>query len=629
MHQALEAIIDDQELAQDLIETATSSEGLPKARDYSISGSTIERAMDPKDKEVTFSNRPLTEAIVVEFGRPALLVRNDTFELPQSSVWRSRLLPSRVKIEQSLKAVGRIELTDHPDFEWVGTGWMVSDDVLITNRHVAVEFAKKTNKGYAFLRSPFGGNISARVDFKEEHNVANVAEIEIAEILFIEEADGPDMALMRVKGGALPAPVALQTKKPENWVAVVGYPAHDSRNGEKAMRRIFGDIFDVKRLSPGQLKTDEDAVSITHDCTTLGGNSGSAVIDVSTGAAVGLHYAGRFRKANFAVKAAVVEKGLRALKIVIPVPAAELQVDEIVEKPRLEDYADRSGYQEAFLGPQFTVPLPTPVKKLRPEVAATKSTKRPGVLDYMHFSTVMHKTRNLCLYSVVNIDGGNLRRVPGGRSWRQDPRLSTNDQTGPAVYASNDLDRGHIVRRLDPVWGNDAEARRANDDTFHFTNSCPQVSGFNAGIWNDLEDYLLDNADMENLRMSVFTGPVLDAGDKAYRDVQLPRRFWKIAVMVSGFGANRKLQAAGFLLSQAELLTAFEAFRLGQGRTEQVSIREIEKLTGLGFAKLRAADTMPVAEGTDRIVIEALDAIRINRRGREPRAAGASHGGRT
>ena len=30
----------------------------------------------------------------------------------------------------------------------------------------------------------------------------------------------------------------------------------------------------------------------THDCTTLGGNSGSVVLDLTTGEAVGLHFAG-------------------------------------------------------------------------------------------------------------------------------------------------------------------------------------------------------------------------------------------------------------------------------------------------------------------------------------------------
>ena len=40
---------------------------------------------------------------------------------------------------------------------------------------------------------------------------------------------------------------------------------------------------------------------MTHDSSTLGGNSGSAVIDVATGTVIGLHFAGEYLKANYAV----------------------------------------------------------------------------------------------------------------------------------------------------------------------------------------------------------------------------------------------------------------------------------------------------------------------------------------
>ncbi len=45
-------------------------------------------------------------------------------------------------------------------------------------------------------------------------------------------------------------------------------------------------------------------------------------------------------------------------------------------------------------------------------------------------------------------------------------------QCGDELYIDNDLDRGHLVRRRDPVWGNSAE--EANKDTFYFTNASPQ-----------------------------------------------------------------------------------------------------------------------------------------------------------
>ena len=79
-----------------------------------------------------------------------------------------------------------------------------------------------------------------------------------------ESAPSPDArsALLRVEGAssegrALPDPMSLASAEPEDLldrdVYVVGYPALDSRRNEPApVRRIFADIYDVKRLQPGK-----------------------------------------------------------------------------------------------------------------------------------------------------------------------------------------------------------------------------------------------------------------------------------------------------------------------------------------------------------------------------------------
>ena len=48
---------------------------------------------------------------------------------------------------------------------------------------------------------------------------------------------------------------------------------------------------------------------ITHDCSTLGGNSGSVLLDLQTGEAVGLHFAGLYLQDNFAVPAVMSATG--------------------------------------------------------------------------------------------------------------------------------------------------------------------------------------------------------------------------------------------------------------------------------------------------------------------------------
>ena len=84
-----------------------------------------------------------------------------------------------------------------------------------------------------------------------------------------------------------------------------------------------------------------------------------------------------------------------------------------------------------------------------------------------------------------------------------------------------------MTRREDPNWGDDETATRSDGDTFHITNVAPQRQGFNAGIWLDLENYVLDNTDDNDLRVTVITGPILSEDDPVYYNRNVPTAFWK------------------------------------------------------------------------------------------------------
>src|SRR5262249_47194612 len=146
------------------------------------------------------------------------------------------------------------------------------------------------------------------------------------------------------------------------------------------------------------------------------------------------------------------------------------------------DYSNREGYDSEFLGTRVALPVLTPAQRAN---VALNVRAAPGqdatVLAYHHFSVVMNKARRIAYYTAVNIDGNISRRIPRARDrWFFDPRIDRRDQTGGGLYAGNDFDQGHLVRRLDPAWGADANtARVANDDTFHYTNCSPQHKNFN------------------------------------------------------------------------------------------------------------------------------------------------------
>src|SRR4051794_22358966 len=221
------------------------------------------------------------------------------------------------------------------------------------------------------------------------------------------------------------------------------------------------------------------------------------------------------------------------------------------------------------------------------------------LLHYTHFSVLVRPDRRLAATTAVGIDGASLRDIERDDDWRFDPRLEESAQTGNDVYADNDLDRGHLVRRRDPAWGSDSEAQAANADTFYFTNAAPQAAAFNQGIelWNGLENYLLDNAATYARRLVVLTGPVLAADDPPYRGIRIPRLFYKVA----GFLDRNELAATGYVLDQSSQLpdldtvaaaraAAGEPPPLGPFRTFQVPVADIARLTGLELGAYVAVD---------------------------------------
>ena len=265
------------------------------------------------------------------------------------------------------------------------------------------------------------------------------------------------------------------------------------------------------------------------------------------------------------------------------------------------------GFDAQFLG----VPAAMP-RVAEAEAAAVVE------LEYLHFSVVLDTGRRLARVTGVNVDGPSLIDLPRGDDWRLDERIPADWQAGPEIYARNDFDRGHLVRRRDPVWGAPEVAARANAETFRYPNAAPQASGFNQSkeLWLGLEDHVLEHAEANGLRLSVFTAPVLAAGDPPYRGIRVPLRFWKVVA----WSTADRLATTAFVVDQAPLVDTTEVVApmpgeappLGPFRTFQVPVSDVAGLTGLVMPELVAADVLPptlAAAGWRRL--EASDDIML------------------
>ena len=264
-------------------------------------GSAALDKMKKGDKDLTPNEQLGLEAIVHLFGRPALLVQDDDFAAPPEE-WKS-LEGKRSMLKGIIPSVGRVDLENHHTFPWCGTAFLVGEGIVMTNRHVAAVFSALQGKDWVI--TPKG--VKVKVDYREEYQRTKSNEFKVNKVLGIHPTY--DLALLSVAMTAgkkkAPAVLKLSAKEPkvlkDSDVAVIGYPAFDSRNGRTEQIDIFKNIFNVKRLQPGKSTGLAQTPQILgHDCSTLGGNSGSCVIDLETGRVLGLHFGG-LTTANLAV----------------------------------------------------------------------------------------------------------------------------------------------------------------------------------------------------------------------------------------------------------------------------------------------------------------------------------------
>ncbi|MFI0467676.1 MULTISPECIES: DNA/RNA non-specific endonuclease [Saccharopolyspora] len=269
-----------------------------------------------------------------------------------------------------------------------------------------------------------------------------------------------------------------------------------------------------------------------------------------------------------------------------------------IARPR-SYYEGYTGYDPEFLGPGL--PLPELSDEQRRNAAKVNNAPPggdPTVLPYTHFSIVVNRRRQLAYYAVVNIDGSRSAGFERqADKWFFDSRIAESEQIGESLYRRNALDRGHLVRRLDPVWGDDLA--RANDDTFHFTNCAPQHEKFNQGteLWLGLENFILENADLTDKKMTVFTGPVMTDDDPLYKGARLPLAFWKVVGYCKPDGA---LRVSAYMLEQTQLIEDMLPFEaLFDAGTYRISLEQLRERAGLDFQYLEPHETPLTSDGLE------------------------------
>jgi endonuclease G len=589
----------------------------------------LQKLAEDRVQEITPSEMLGLEAIVLPRNRPVAFVRGDSYD-DLDGPWVSLnddLIKKR--IASLLPLIGRVEVPSSPILPYAGTGFVVGQGLIATNRHVAQLFSQGLGLTIRYRAGDAAIDFKRQIDAPDDDRTAylSVRAVEMIHPYW-------DLALLRVDDLPTDRMLRLSVKSPEELldhnVVVIGYPARDERNDVALQDRIFNRTYNVKRLQPGviraraKIKSFENTVNaLTHDASTLGGNSGSAVIEVDTGEVVALHFAGEYLKANYAVPMHELARDSRVASRLnfegtlpptndwAPAWRSVEGTDDSASAaapPRAEEavvvdpnYSNRPGYDPSFLE-TIDVPLPRVSKAMEQDTAQVRSDAQkngdPFELAYYHYSVYMNKRRRTAWFSAANIDGDHRPDIGKRRGdrWYTDPRILRSEQIGQEAFEPG-IDRGHLTRRQDTAWGSDvASATLANNDTFHFTNCSLQASPFNQGKdrWQGLEQFLLEqHAKKDRRRLVVITGPLFAANDPVYKNdrmnysVRCPLQFWKICVLIRRDGTP---SATGFVLGQEDIqnLPGFEeAFDVA---ATQIRVADLEERTGLDFGDLKKFD---------------------------------------
>ena len=269
--------------------------------------------------ESAFNDLPLTrgqelalEAIVLPRLRPVAVIQHGQFpDLPEP--WQG-LSAFREEFKPVLAAIGRVEVQG-AGIPFGGTAFLCGPGLMLTNRHVAELFTYGVG-GAGRLR--FIPSRPSRVETGHEQGILPVAGQTFRVLRTVLVHPHWDAALLGVQfdeaSGEAPRPLALRAAPLESGefnerdVVVIGYPYWSDNHDPELMKTVFNDVYGVKRLQPGRLMRYESVESfrhpveaLLHDTSTLGGNSGSPVIDVQTQQVIALHFAGAYLKANYSV----------------------------------------------------------------------------------------------------------------------------------------------------------------------------------------------------------------------------------------------------------------------------------------------------------------------------------------
>ncbi|MAT53391.1 MAG: DNA/RNA endonuclease [Saprospirales bacterium] len=191
------------------------------------------------------------------------------------------------------------------------------------------------------------------------------------------------------------------------------------------------------------------------------------------------------------------------------------------------------------------------------------------IITHRYYALSYCEEHELAEWVAYELLGDRLRQpwVKRTNDFREDPKIKTGTSDS-RDFRGPEFDRGHLVPAADMAFNDTAMSQ-----TFFMSNISPQRSGFNKGVWRELEELTRDWAKKFD-HLYVVSGPVFTSSNPEQvgrNDVSVPDAFFKVLLDLT----EPELKGIAFLIPNQTTDVPLEEFA--------TSIDSVESVTGIDF----------------------------------------------
>ena len=224
------------------------------------------------------------------------------------------------------------------------------------------------------------------------------------------------------------------------------------------------------------------------------------------------------------------------------------------------------------------------------------------IVRYPEYTASYNRNRNTPNWVSYDLDATHFGAEDRCDCFTFDPslpasftRYTTADYTGAGEIAGFGIDRGHLARSFDRT-----SASLDNAFTFLFTNIVPQAADLNQGPWAAMENFLGDQARLQNKEVYIVAGVAGNIGTvKNEGKIVIPAATWKVAVIMPRDQGLANVTKASDIQVIAAIMPNQAGIRNVNWETYKTTVDAVEALSGYDLlALLRDDIEIEVESGT-------------------------------